>query len=326
MPTLAELPKAQKKINCVWIGNGPINYLSAFNILSWISCGWTVTIYKHPAPVAGASVSALFPMDARPAFYHIGEGDLSVVSLADTLEPETPVMPNARTLLRRWIAQIGVGYTSYAIGDLTKSFIAGTCVGIVLDLKIGPSKWIHSYPADRFLDSFISFSRAGAGGVENQCLGSFLLAASNKYGSNFDQGVNFRLGGATFAGKNEAEAVFGSITGMHQNAFNKLRFGPGARGTDVKTLNSDVWSFTELRGVSNSGPFRVYQTPGYFNWKQGEYPEQKKANELLVANTLRDDHGFGGYGAAPAPLETNGFYYRVIQPMARKAINSLDPG
>ncbi|AGC48095.1 hypothetical protein MYSTI_06822 [Myxococcus stipitatus DSM 14675] len=323
MTTLAQLPQEQKKINCVWIGDGLINHLSAFNILSWISCGWTVTLYKHPAVQADAPVSALFPLDARAAFDELEEGDLSVVSLTDALAPETDVMPNARALLLQWIENIGVGYTSYAIGDLTKSFIAGTRVGIVLDLKIGPSPYLPDYPAEPFLNNFISFTRAGAGGVENQCLGSFNLDASNKYGRNFDAGVMFRLGGATFKVKTEAEGVFGSITGMHQNAFNKMRFGGGAKGTDVKTWDADKWSFPELVGTTNSGPFRVYQTPGYFNWKQGEYPEAKKANELLVADTLEADHGVEGFKTPPKPLPNDAFYLKAIQPMAHKAIKTI---
>ncbi|NTX17217.1 hypothetical protein HUA76_41225 [Myxococcus sp. CA056] len=323
MTSLAALPTDQKKINCVWIGNGLISCQSAFNILSWISCGWTVTIYKHPAPQGNAAVSAIFHEDARSALESpkVTEETLSVVSLTDALEAATTVMPTTRALLRRWIGDIGVGYTSYAIGDLTKSFIAGTRVGIVLDLKIGPSQWVHDYPSKPFTETFISFSRTGAFDVENQCLGSLNLEVSNEYGQIFDLSAS-GLENATFDQQTNAEAVFGSITSKHQLAFNNLK--RKRKGTDVKTTDSTKWEFFEIGSNKNSGPFRVYQKPGYFNWKQGEYPEQKKENLVLVADELKRDHGTMQNTRVPAPFKhDSNFYLQYIQPLAHESIKDL---
>ncbi|MFY2558187.1 hypothetical protein ACN469_11185 [Corallococcus terminator] len=321
MTTLAALPTEQKKINCVWIGNGLISCQSAFNILSWISCGWTVTIYKHPAPQVNADVSAIFHQDAHSALKSpkVTEETLSVVSLTDVLDPATTVMPITRALLRRWIGDMGVGYTSYAIGDLTKSFIAGTRAGIVLDLKIGPSQWVHEYPSKPFTETFISFSRAGAFGVENQCLGSLNLDVSNEYGQIFDLSAS-GLESATFDKQTNAEAVFGSITGKHQLAFNKMK----PKCTDVKTKDASKWEFFEIGRDKNSGPFRVYQKPGYFNWKQGEYLDQKKENLVLVAEELKRDHGTMKNGRVPAPFKHDSdFYLEYIQPLAHESIKDL---
>ncbi|WP_342376150.1 hypothetical protein NVS55_33475 [Myxococcus stipitatus] len=321
MTTLAALSTEQKKINCVWIGNGLINCQSAFNILSWISCGWTVTIYKHPAPQMGADVSALFHDSAQDAFKspRITEENLSVVSLADALETATPVMPTTRALLRRWIGDMGVGYTSYAIGDLTKSFIAGTRAGIVLDLKIGPSPHVHAYPAAPFTSTFVSFSRPGAFSVENQCLGSLNIEVSNAYGRFFDPSVS-GLEDSTFDQQTNAEAVFGAITSKHQLAFSQMK----SKSTDVKTKDSQQWEFFELGNTKNSGPFRVYQKPGYFNWKQGEYLEARRENLVLVANELKRDHGSAKNGRVPALFKHDSkFYLDVLQPLVHEAIKDL---
>ncbi|WP_338863788.1 hypothetical protein [Myxococcus stipitatus] len=320
MTTLAALPTEQKKINCVWIGNGLINCQSAFNILSWISCGWTVTIYKHPAPTS-ADVSAIFHETARAAFDspRVTAETLSVVSLSDALEVATPVMPSTRRLLRKWIEDMGIGYTSYAIGDLTKSYIAGTRTGIVLDLKIGPSPHVHKYPSQPFTDTFVSFSRAGAFSVENQCLGSLNIDRANEYGRLFDPSVS-GLENASFDQQTNAEAVFGAITSKHQLAFSQMK----AKGTDVKLKDSQTWEFFEIGRDKNSGPFRVYQKPGYFNWKQGEYLDKRKENLVLVADELKRDHGTAKNGRVPAVFKHDSeFYLEVLQPLAHEAYKDL---
>ena len=49
----------------------------------------------------------------------------------------------------------------------------------------------------------------------------------------------------------------------------------------------DGWSNT---AQWNSGPFRVYQIAGYYNWREGLYDSAKWGNNGSVARTLHIEH------------------------------------
>jgi hypothetical protein len=221
----------------------------------------------------------------------------------------------------------------------------------VIDLKIGPSPHIHDYPEMPFTQSFVSTSRAGgmAGGVENQIMGSFDESQRKLYAAAFEKQAALigRQSGGALTKKN-AEEVFGPITGAHSKSHGgtggTAPFGNKTRregGADLTGLYRPSFEFEELHDIledfepvtgeckwrgkpqNNTGPFRVYQEAGFFNWKQGESVIPALKNKLSVANTLTREHSTKSEKPRE-PFHTNTeFYSKRVQPAALDAIKSL---
>ncbi|RYE91150.1 MAG: hypothetical protein EOO75_09165 [Myxococcales bacterium] len=320
------MPSADRTIHFVWIGQDALGPLGVFNILSWLSVGWSVTVTAHPCEAQASR--RLFRSIQDPAVARLVAGAVSVRALGELIgDPaRRRVMPRTcgaiGELLGRDIPRVG-----YAIGDLTKPLIAGTERGVVLDLKIGPSPHIAAFPAEPFGD-FVSTSRRGAL-VENQCMGSFDLGRSGAYGAEFDRKINLD----SIRGGASGEVIFPGLTAAHTGAFGKIRGRVVNEVADAqrtwvfrelyrRLLDHDVdASIRSLRTgspagawegpvVNGHGPFRVYQIAGFFNWKAG--PTTRQENGCAVAYTLWRDFGAGAPPAdhpdSPAlPLVTTAY-------------------
>jgi hypothetical protein len=76
--------------------------------------------------------------------------------------------------------------------DLSKSYIGMHRMGIVFDMKVGPSPHIRKYVEQKVFEKhFVSYNRCNA--AENQCMGSMMALedgnARCKYGLGFEDGL-----------------------------------------------------------------------------------------------------------------------------------------
>lgn len=280
-------------INHVWFGPNAMGPLEQFNIYSWRALGATVTIYAHQWNSTNTHSEST-----------LGVKDVEVVNLRTLLDADdtdkTAIMPNARALLKAWIAAAGTaapgGDGVYNMVDLTKSYIAGTQRGIVLDLKVGPSAHVAAYES-AFSTKFISYTRGGntAGEMpENQCIGTMETlpgAVRGKYAASFETNLTRSLAGL------QAEPTkkwFDLITGFHSRAAKMA-----AKYLDVATkAPSGAAVGTEYVvkeiGDDNHGPFRIFKRASDQSNKGGLKTKPKEVKELcqwVWDNELKDGGG-----------------------------------
>lgn len=321
-----------KTVNFVWIGNNPVNALGAFNAASWLLCGWNVNVFRH-VPPGGPQDGPTFAggLDGQVgAAASAGNASFRTISLSEVARGDArKVMPGTAEVILPWLEAELRGNLPYVLGDISKAFIAGTQYGVVLDTKIGPSRWVHMYPSAPF-QKFICASRLGGIEVENQCMGSFAVESSYAYAREYDPKPGNFLKGLDLEAVGQAESIFGGLTRMHIGTYSTLAKGRGAAALDITTHQVEwpkdfepprnlqtkaPYTFTELEVASstikfsdenalkqfirvdgkartqdNRAPFRVYQVQGYYNWRQGEYAQSKMSNDASVARTLVLDH------------------------------------
>jgi len=250
-------------INYVWLGTSQLGALEKFNIYSWRAMGCIVTIYTfHFTPNTTHTVESL----------GLEEGDAVVVDLPALLGADDDVdddndprthLRTARTLLKTWFKAVPKNGEKpqrehiYNMVDLTKSYLGGTRLGIVLDLKVGPSKHLSHYKSC-FEERFISYSRGGkAAIVENQCMGTMQITNELrlKYAKSFDLEIKKNLEGLN----NHNGSWFNLITGFHGRAFQATNAGidvvKEAPSKKINLVQLDVFEI----GAKNCGPFRVFK-------------------------------------------------------------------
>jgi hypothetical protein len=260
-----------KTVNFVWIGVNPVNALGAFNAASWLLCGWNVNVFRHIPP--GAPQGPTFPESLDAAVRQaarVGNASLCTIPLSEAVMGEAGrVMPQTAQVIIPWLKAELRGHLPYVLGDISKAFIAGTHPGIVLDTKIGPSPWVHHYPADPF-EKFICASRAGGNVIENQCMGSFALNSSRKYASVYDPKPGNFFKGVNLESVKEPQSIFGGLTSMHSAAYTALA---KSAALDITTFNvpwpgppyvvppsvkhdKETYKFTELQAATWKLTFR----------------------------------------------------------------------
>lgn len=263
-PNVVQAPKsAPLRINYVWLGTGQLGALEKFNLYSWRAMGAIVTVYTfHFTPDTSHTVDSL----------GLAEGDALVVDLPTLLttddlvddgnDPRTP-LGTARALLKTWFKAVPKNGEKpqrehiYNMVDLTKSYLGGTQLGIVLDLKVGPSKHLSHYTTC-FEERFISYSRGGkAGIVENQCMGT--MQQTNelrlKYAKTFGLEIKKNLEGLS----NHNGSWFNLITGFHGRAFLATNAEIDVvKEAPSKKANIKQFDVFEI-GEKNYGPFRVFK-------------------------------------------------------------------
>lgn len=159
------------KINNVWYGDDALGALELFNVYSWLALGHEVTIYAHKWNGGDHDARSLGVDGA------VKVKNLSKILEADDQKEKAKVMPDTRELLNAWIEATGKAKPKdtdliFNLVDVTKSYLGGTRQGIVLDLKVGSSKWLSDYAKD-FKKKFVSYSRGGNTALpENQCMGT----------------------------------------------------------------------------------------------------------------------------------------------------------
>jgi hypothetical protein len=248
-------------INYVWLGNNPLGPLEKFNILSWRALSHTVNIYTHP--FAGGPPRTLGNLGLQEGEANVI--DLSSILTADDREvgADNPkvALSDARSILGRWLGAMPGDRAPtkehiYNMVDLTKSYIGGTQRGIVLDMKVGPSKHLQHY-VESFHNKLISYTRGGNTPElpENQSIGTMQQAETLRlaYATNFNNKIRGLID------QDHNAAWFNQITGYHGQSYQATQ-----EWLDVATKTPDGGPTEKRFEVSEpqspgSGPFRVFK-------------------------------------------------------------------
>jgi hypothetical protein len=274
------------QINFIWLGTGKLRPLDVFNVYSWRALGHAVTIYAfhfngtHDHASLGISHDAAHLVDLPKlveADDKFAQGFRHLPDSAHLDEPEyVDVIKNTATIrhvMKAWYDSVAPDTPCtiehiYNMADITKSYIAGTRRGIVLDLKIGPSEHVRTCEAAGvFSNCFVSFQRGSStfGDLpENQCMGTMQIGhvLRGAYIKRFDQAL------ATFDAYKERASKpndkhFDYLTGLHGKgwvAVQKLRGAMDvAAPTQMARLGLGGLSVKEIDDEVSFGPFRVFK-------------------------------------------------------------------
>ncbi|TDD03477.1 hypothetical protein E1292_21010 [Nonomuraea deserti] len=278
------------KVNHVWFGDNPLGTLDKFNVYTWRALGHEVTIYAHrwngtPHDEASLGLS--------------GSGvkveNLSTI-LAEDDNKRTETLPETRALLKGWIEATNKEKPLetdfiYNMVDLTKSYIGGTCQGIVLDLKVGPSPHLAAYE-EVFKQKFVSYTRGGntpGDRPENQCIGTMEEADTlrSMYATAFDGRIKDNLDGQRGLRTKPAEKHFNTITSIHGNGFEAAT--PNIDVATKTPKGDDVgnqYVVGEIRQQGH-GPFRVFKAADDQTNKSGV--KTKPVEIVVLCQQVWDD-------------------------------------
>jgi hypothetical protein len=276
-------------VNGIMFGNNPLGALERFNLYSWKALGHDVSIYACKWDTKPHTASSL-GLDSKIRVVDLYELVSKTDSVATTFK-------KPRELLLAWLdAAKGAPPTAvndhvYNVADLSKSYIGATRKGIVLDLKVGPSKWVDAY-LDCFESHFISYTRGlnTPGGLpENQCMGTMQLSNTIRaaYQKSFEGKITALGDNYTQYRDQPTKKWFDKITGWHGNAAKDAKFLDTAKclptgGEAPKDKNKRrQYDVPEIRGFDpGHGPFRVFKRPDDQSNKAGAKTPQKDIQEL----------------------------------------------
>ncbi|MDP1666314.1 MAG: hypothetical protein Q8L79_14475 [Methylobacter sp.] len=178
-------------INFVWIGCGELGLLEKFMIYSWRACGCQVNLFTHYPSVDKKHDNTSLGLPLDICAIH----DLPTIMVEDN---DKPLGKKTRDVLAAWYTGVmpawkdGGRVQTFNMVDLSKSYIGMHRVGVVFDMKVGPSPHIKKYvEAKVFENNFVSYNRCNA--AENQCMGSMMAILEGnarwKYGLGFEDGL-----------------------------------------------------------------------------------------------------------------------------------------
>lgn len=255
-------------INYIWFGSGALGALEKFNIYCWRATGANVTVYSCKWDTSPHSAGSL------------GLKDVTVVDLCAHVKADTsPLVPHVRELLTAWFDAAKLAPPSikdeavgkpfiFNVGDASKGFICSTQLGIVMDLKVGPSAHLAEY-LPLLTNKFVSYTRGGKAPIENQCMGTMNAGLRDAYAGGFDAAcANAAVEGAFENYKSTpTTSHFNTITRWHQQGAIKAKwvdtakFGPnGGVPEKVKQGGQQVSKYMVREiGGNGHGPFRVFK-------------------------------------------------------------------
>lgn len=252
------------QINYVWFGNGALGGLEKFNIYSWRAMGATVTVYACKWDTSGHNASSL------------GVKDVKVVDLYQYVKNDTNAnVPKTRELLTAWLdaakdaPPARVNEHVFNVVDLAKSYICSTQVGIVMDLKVGPSPHLAAYQ-DCLDKKFVSYTRGGQTATlpENQCMGTMATGVRDNYAKKLELTVTAKTKDLDpYPGykSSPTESHFNQITSWHGKSANHVKFvdtaqlGPDGAAPPKGKGGLSVYQVREIAGEMGHGPFRVFK-------------------------------------------------------------------
>lgn len=268
------------QINFIWLGTGKLRPLDLFNVYSWRALGHNVTIYayhfngSHDLESLGLIEGAATVVDLPQLIEYnsklANDEDFEDAGYLDIMKNTV----KTRFVMSAWYraAKQRTNCTIdhiYNMADITKSYIAGTRIGIVLDLKIGPSEHVQRCEqAGLFRDYFISFKRGSStfGDLpENQCMGTMEDTDDLRgvYIKRFDAALSSLNGHIERAQKHDMKQ-FDNLTGFHGKGWTEVRTKK-KKALDVtdKTKMSNL-GFTnmdvkEIADEMSYGPFRIFK-------------------------------------------------------------------
>lgn len=176
-------------INLIWIGGGSLGWLEKFVVYSWWAVGCDVNLYTHKPSSETPHDHVSLGLNPVVARIH----DLPTIMKQDT---DKSLGSRTRAALTSWYNQAlpggkdGWRVPTFNMVDLSKSYIGMHKVGVVFDMKVGPSRHIQHYvETGVFHNHFVSYKRAKV--VENQCMGTMMYSNSTreKYGMGFEEAL-----------------------------------------------------------------------------------------------------------------------------------------
>lgn len=268
------------QINCIWLGTSKLRPLDLFNVYSWRALGHDVTIYayhfngSHDLESLGLIEGAATVVDLPKLVEYNNRlataNDLEDAAYLDIIKNTE----NTRYVMDAWYRAVNPHVQCtidhiYNMADITKSYIAGTRRGIVLDLKIGPSEHVRRCEdAGIFRDYFISFKRGTStfGDLpENQCMGTMQEEDDLRgvYIKRFDLALS-NQGGHVQRAQTPNMKQFDNLTGFHGKGWTEVRLKrkktldvtDKTKMTGLGLVNMEV---NEIAGEVNYGPFRVFK-------------------------------------------------------------------
>jgi hypothetical protein len=261
-------------INYVWLGNGPLGALERFNIFTWKLAGCRVVLYTfHWTPEVAHDHSSLGLLPSDGVDVYDLHALLSADGAVDTPGDPRPLSRNMREVLLTWyrhvwayglaVAPDSMRDQIFNLVDLTKSYLAATRRGIVLDLKVGPSPHLRDY-ASAFANKFISFERGTLmerGLPENQCIGTTEAASTLRclYAAHYDGKVE--LDASTLVAQPTTKFCdFFAVTHANFFAFKHRRhtLNVTTQAPDGSAMDGR-YEVYEFDGAENHGPFRVFK-------------------------------------------------------------------
>jgi hypothetical protein len=261
-------------INFVWVGAKQLGWLERFLIYAWRRWNCEVYLFSYRGPDVQHGPESLGLPDGVCRLIDLpdilAQDDNSYGMGMDDVEYTAPL----RQVLRSWCTERILPWDSggqtqiYNMVDLTKSYLAATRTGMVIDLKIGPSSHLSRYiEAGVFENHFVSFERAGI--TENQCMGSMRLASDFRLEyARHVMGWLFqdRCAVGTMQAKPH-DRWFNEITGGHNRAcvFGKRKLNFLDISTNGKAVHSSKYriSNADVDGVSGEksyGPLRNFKS------------------------------------------------------------------
>lgn len=178
-------------INFVWIGRGEFGFLEKFMIYLWRAWGCQVNLFTHYPSAEKTHDHASLGLPPNIGTVQ----DLPTIMVEDNGKP---LGKKTRDVLAAWYKcklpawKEGGRVQTFNMVDLSKSYIGMHRVGVVFDMKVGPSRYIKKYVDKKvFENNFVSYNRCNA--AENQCIGYMMaLEEGNarwKYGLGFEDGL-----------------------------------------------------------------------------------------------------------------------------------------
>lgn len=259
-------------VQFVWIGQGKLRWLEFFVVYAWRMWGCNVRIFTHyPGEDTVHSAETL----------GLPDGIAEVLDLPTWMTGNDAVPDKTAEVLTSWYERRvpawnngGQAFT-YNMVDLTKSSIAGTEVGLVMDMKIGPTAHLKTYfDAGAFHDYFNGYKRAGT--IENQCMGS--MAGDHElrhtYMGGFDKAL-FATNGVSKLEMIEKPTAewFGKATAAHTRAMgskspyslkeglkgNWLDLSENGKAKHGELLGILGATFEGIEGRESFGPLRNFK-------------------------------------------------------------------
>jgi hypothetical protein len=286
-------------INYVWFG-GDLGPLDKFNIYSWKALGHDVTVYasKWDTTAHNAGSLKLKDVDVEDLYTHI-------------TKDKNAHLPKTRELLLAWLEaakkdppkKVGTDIPPHVfnVGDLSKTYIAASQAGIVLDLKVGPSPHVAAY-LDCLDAKFVSYTRGAqtAERPENQCAGTVKAnALRDAYAKGFELAATAKQKDSDpYEGYKSAPtgSHFDKITGWHGKGSAAAKFVDTAlKGPDGQLPKPDAKSklspyvVREIAGENGHGPFRVFKRAKDQTNKPSSVPTTKKDQWELADWVLKNE-------------------------------------
>lgn len=314
-------------VNFVWIGPGGLGWLEKLIIYSWRAWGCEVNLFTHRTGTNDGHDEGSLGLEPNSCNIY----DLPTIMGEDE---DLSMGSKTRAVLTVWFTKNPPAWNSggreqiFNMVDLSKSYIGMTRVGIVFDMKVGPSPHVKKYVDSKvFHECFVTYKRARV--VENQCMGSMMKLdkdnAREKYGKGFESAL-FTKSVAhgdlnpSSMGISIAKKWFPVATDSHKKACgNKSKFattgdlaglrgrwfdiGPYGKARHARDLHIADAKFEGIDG-EDYGPIRIFKREwDQTNKSSNSTPTTDKDRDRMFVAAMKDLVMLGKGSGLPSDLK-----------------------